>query len=92
MSVHVQDRRWSVEIYEVVDHDHQQRILEVFLEIGQPHVVALGTQSGRRSYVIVEVSSSAERTFARRTITAIDAHATRTYSSRVSPVSGPMLA
>ena len=92
MAVQTQGTRWSVEIYEVSDHDHQQRILEVFLEIGQPHVVALGTQSGRRSYVIVEVSSSAERTFARRTITAIDAHATRTYSSRVSPVSGPMLA
>jgi len=92
VSVHSQGTRWSVEIYEVVDHDHQQRILEVFLEIGQPHVVALGTQSGRRSYVIVEVSSEAERTFARKTITAIDTHATRTYSSKGSPVSGPMLA
>lgn len=83
---------WSVEIYEIVDHDHQQRILEVFLEIGQPNVVALGTQSGHRSYVVVEVSSGAESAFARRTITAIDSHATRTYSSKVSPVTGPMLA
>ncbi len=92
MSLQSQKSHWSVEIYEVVDQDHQQRILEVFLEIGQPHVVALGTQSGRSSYVIVEVTSSAEQTFARRTITAIDAHATKTYSSKVSPVSGPMLA
>jgi hypothetical protein len=85
-----QKSHWSVEIYEVVDQDHQQRILEVFLEIGRPRVVALGTQSGRNAYVIVEVSSAADRIFARRTISAIDAHARCTYSSGRTRVSGPM--
>lgn len=85
-----QKSHWSVEIYEVVDQDHQQRILEVFLEIARPHVVALGTQSGRSSYVIVEVSSATDRTFTRRTISAIDTHARRTYTSSRSRVSGPM--
>ncbi len=90
MAVQTQKTRWSVEIYEVSDHDHQQRILEAFLEIARPHVVALGTQSGHRWYVIVEVSSGSDKIFARCTISAIDDHATRTYSSRVSPVSGPL--
>lgn len=90
MSLQSPKNRWSVEIYEVTDRDHQQRILEVFLEISRPQVVALGTQSGRTSYVIVEVPSAADRLFARRTITAIDAHARRTYSSGRSRVSGPM--
>lgn len=85
-----QKSHWSVEIYEVVDQDHQQRILEVFLEIGRPQVVALGTQSGRNAYVIVEVSSAADRIFARRTISAIDVHARRTYTSGRTRVSGPM--
>ena len=90
MSIQSQNTRWSVEIYEVVDQDHQQRILEVFLEIGRPQVIALGTQSGRNSYVIVEVSSGDDSVFARRTISAIDAHARRTYTSNMSRVSGPM--
>jgi hypothetical protein len=81
---------WSIEIYEVVDQDHQQRILEVFLEIGRPQVIALGTQSGRNSYVIVEVSSAVDRIFARRTVSAIDSHARRTYTSGRTRVSGPM--
>lgn len=90
MAVPTQKTRWSVEIYEVSDHDHQQRILEAFLEIARPHVLALGTQSGRRSYVIVEVSSSPDKIFAGCTISAIDPHATRTYSSKLSPASGPL--
>ncbi len=90
VSTQSHDRRWAVEIYEVVDQDHQQRILEVFLEIARPQVIALGTQSGGSTYVIVEVSSGADRAFARRTITAIDAHARRTYSSTMSRVPGPM--
>jgi hypothetical protein len=81
---------WSVEIYEVADHDHQQRILEIFLEIARPHVVALGTQSGRRSYVVVEVGSGADKLFVRRTISAIDPGASRTYSSKTSLAPGPM--
>jgi hypothetical protein len=85
-----QKSRWSVEIYEVVDHDHQQRILEVFLEIARPQVVALGTHSGRNAYVIVEVSSAADRIFARRTISAIDTHARRMYTSSRTGVSGPL--
>ena len=90
MSLQAQKSRWSIEIFEVVDQDHQQRILEIFLEIARPHVVALGTQSGRSSYVIVEVSSEADRTFVRKTISAIDTHARRTYTSSRSRVSGPM--
>ncbi len=90
MAVQTHKARWSVEIYEVTDHDHQQRILEAFLEIGRPHVLALGTQSGRRSYVIVEVASGSDKIFTRCTISAIDAHATRTYSSKMSPASGPL--
>ena len=85
-----QKKRWSVEIYEVSDHDHQQRILEAFLEIARPQVVALGTQSGRRSYVIVEVASGADKIFTRCTISAIDSQATRTYSSKVTPAPGPL--
>jgi hypothetical protein len=90
VSVQAQKSGWSVEIYEVLDLDHQQRILEVFLEIGRPHVLALGTQSGRNWFVIVEVSTVADRMFARRTIAAIDAHATRTFSSKGTQLSGPM--
>ena len=90
MSLQSQQSPWSVEIYEVADRDHQQRILQVFLEIARPHVVALGTQSGRNSYVIVEVSSAADRIFVRRTISAIDARARRTFSSGRSRMSGPM--
>ena len=90
MSLQSQTRHWSVEIYEVFDQNHQQRILEVFFEIGRPQVVALGTQSGRSAYVIVEVGSAADRIFARRIISAIDAHARRTYASTRSRVSGPM--
>ena len=91
MAVRTQKARWAVEIYEVSDHDHQQRILEAFLEIARPHVIALGTQSGRRSYVIVEISSGADKIFTRCTISAIDTHATRTYSSKVPrPASGPL--
>ena len=85
-----QKSHWSVAIDEGVDQDHQQRSLEVFLEIGRPKVVALGTQSGHNAYVIVEVSSPADRIFARRTVSAIDAHARRTYTSSKSRVSGPM--
>ena len=90
MSLQSQKSQWSVEIYEVADRDHQQRILEVFREISRPHVVALGTQRGRSSYVIVEVSTAADRLFVHRTISAIDVHARRTYSSSRSSVSGPL--
>jgi len=90
MSLQPLKSRWSVEIFEVVDRDHQQRILEVFLEIARPHVVALGTQSGHTYYVIVEVSLEADRTFVRQTISAIDTHARRMYTSSRSRVSGPM--
>jgi len=90
VSIHPPATRWSVEIYEVADHDHQQRILEIFLEIGHPHVVALGTQSGRRWYMVVEVASGADKLFVRRTISALDPRATRTYSSKPSLVPGPM--
>jgi hypothetical protein len=90
MSVQPHKSHWSIEIFEVADQDHQQRILEVFVDIARPQVVALGTQRGRSYYVIVEVSSEADRTFARLTISAIDAHARRTYTSNRSRVSGPM--
>jgi hypothetical protein len=81
---------WSIEIYRVIDHDHQQRILKVIREIGQPSVVALGTQSGPDSFVIVEVSSLSDRAFAHRTIRAIDSHAARTYSSGRPQLAGPL--
>jgi hypothetical protein len=81
---------WAVEIYQVLDHDHQQRILKVFSEIAHPNVIALGTQSGRDWYVIVEVASIGDRTFASRTIHAVDRHAARTYSSGRPQLAGPL--
>jgi len=84
------ERRWSVEIYQVLDHDHQQRILKVFRELARPTGVALGTQHGHYWYVIVEVSSSADRVFVSRTIHAIDKHAARTYSSGRPQLAGPL--
>lgn len=83
-------RPWSIEIYHVRDHDHQQRILKVIREIGQPSVIALGIQSGPDSFVIVEVSSPSDRSFAQRTIQAIDSQAARTYSSGRPQLAGPL--
>ena len=83
-------RPWSVEIYQVLDHNHQQRILHVFRELAHPNVIALGTQSGHDWFVVIEVSSLADRVFAHRTICAIDRHATRTYSSGRPQLAGPL--
>ncbi len=70
-------RPWSIEIYQVLDHDHQQRILEAFLEIEWPNVVALGTHGADDWFVIVGARSVTDGAFARRTINAIDRHAAR---------------
>jgi hypothetical protein len=85
-----EQQRWSVEIFHVFDHDRQQRILEVFRDIGRPHVTALGTQSGPDWFVVVETSSWEDRFFARNIISAIDAHSTQTYSFGAPDVVGPM--
>ena len=77
----VPPQSWSIEIYHVLDHDRQQRILEVFREVERPKVVALGTQSEHDWFVIVEVRSIEDRVFASRTIRVLDPRAARTYSS-----------
>jgi len=86
----VSQQPWSIEIFQVLDHDHQQRILKVFREIARPNVIALGTQSRLDWYVIVEVCSSTDRLFASRTVHAIDEHAARTYSSGRPQLAGPL--
>jgi hypothetical protein len=90
VSVQSQQGRWSVEIYQVCDHDHQQLILEAFLEIARSDVVALGTQNGDHWFVVAEVSSVADKNYVRRTVKAIDEFATRTYSSTPPQFSGPL--
>jgi hypothetical protein len=90
MSEMSEQRQWSVEIFHVLDHDRQQRILEAFRDISRADVTALGTQSGRDWFVVVETGSWDDRFFARNTIAAIDAHATRAYSFQPPPVLGPM--
>jgi hypothetical protein len=84
-------RRWSVEVYYVLDRDRQQRILEAFRDSTREEITALGTQSGRDWFVVVETGSVEDRFFARNTIKSIDVHATRSYSFKPSQVLGPML-
>jgi hypothetical protein len=81
---------WSVEIYQTLDRDRQQRILEVFRDIERPKVTALGTQSENHWFVIVEVRSIEDRTFASRTIRVIDPRAARTYSSGRPQLAGSL--
>jgi len=86
----VPPQSWSIEIYHVLDHDHQQRILEVFRDVERPKVVALGTQSEHDWFVIVEVGSIEDRVFASRTIRVLDPRASRTYSSGRRQMAGPL--
>jgi hypothetical protein len=81
-----------VEIYQVTDHDHQQRILKVFRELEHPSVVALGTQGGRDWFVVVEVRSIGDRIFVHQCVYALDPHAARTYSSGRPQLAGPISA
>jgi hypothetical protein len=80
MSEMSEQRLWSVEIFHVMNHDRQQRILEAFRDIGRTEVTALGTQSGRDWFVIVETCSWEDKFLARNTISVIDPHSTRPYS------------
>ena len=82
MSSMSEQRRWSVEIYRVLDHDRQQRILEAFRDMARAEVTALGTQSARDWFVVVETCSWDDRLLARSTVAAIDVHAARAYSFR----------
>jgi hypothetical protein len=75
-----------------MDHDHQQRILKVFRELEHPNVVALGTQSARGWFVVVEVRSIVDRILVRQCVHAIDASAARTYSSGRPQLAGPISA
>jgi hypothetical protein len=90
MSHTPESKRWSVEIYHVMNRDRQQRILEVFRDIAHVDVTVLGTQSGRGHFVVVETSSWDDRFFARTTIASIDVHAARTYTFKAPTVLGPM--
>jgi hypothetical protein len=90
MSEMSEQRHWSVEIFRVLDHDRQQRVLQAFRDIGQPDVTALGTQRGRDWFVVVETSSWEDGFFARSTISAIDVHSTRAYSFKAADVLGPL--
>jgi len=85
-----QQRRWSIEIFHVLNHDRQQRILQAFRDIGRAEVTALGSQSGRDWFVVVETSTVEDRFFVRSTIAAIDEHATRAYSHKAPQLSGPI--
>jgi hypothetical protein len=81
---------WSIEVYHVLDHERQQRILEAFRDIGRADVTALGSQNGHDWYVTVETSTGGDKFFARSTICAIDRHATRAYSYKSAQLSGPL--
>ena len=81
MSEQASQRSWSIEIYQVLDQDRQQRILEVFREVERSKVTALGTQSEHGWFVIVEVGSIDDRIFASRTVRVLDPRAALTYSS-----------
>ena len=82
--------RWSIEVYHVMDHERQQRILEAFRDIGRADVTALGSQSGHDWFVIVETSSGNDKFLARSTIRTIDMHATRAYAYKNHQLTGPL--
>jgi hypothetical protein len=81
-----EDRTWSVDVYRVTDLDHQQRILRAFHDAARTDVTTLGTQNGSAWFVITETSSSDDRRWSRRTITALDTNAFRAYSFGKPPL------
>ncbi len=83
-------KRWSVEIFHVLDHDRQQRVLEAFRDMARPDITALGTQSGRDWFVMIETSTVEDRFLARTTVTVIDTSATRAYSFKTPDFVGPL--
>ena len=83
------DHRWVVEIFEVLDHHHQQQVLELFRDIGRPDVSVLGTQDDRGWFIVVETSTSFDRIFARHIVMKVDPHATSTYLSKPPKMLGP---
>jgi hypothetical protein len=85
-----EQRRWSVEVYYVLSRQRQQRIMEALRDSAREEITALGTQSGRCWFVIVETSSVEDRFFARNTIKSIDVDAIRSYSFKPSQLLGPM--
>ena len=81
---------WSVEIYQVLNHDRQQRVLEAFRDLARADVKALGTQRGRDWFVVVETGSWDGEFVARSAIAGIDVHAARRYSFTTPRVLGPL--
>jgi hypothetical protein len=90
MSGTSEQERWSVEIYQVLNHDRQQRVLEAVRDLARADVKALGTQRGRDWFVVVETSSWDGEYVARSAIAAIDAHAARRYSFKSPRVLRPL--
>jgi hypothetical protein len=79
--------RWSVDVFQVQDHEHQQTILQAFQDLDR-QVVALGTQSGHYFFVIVETGLLSDRIFAWQTVKRLDVHARKSYSYRPPQYAG----
>ncbi len=73
--------RWSVDVFHVRDHEHQQIILDTLLR-AERDLTALGTMTGHYEFVIVETCSVADRVFVWQTVRACDASARKSYSFR----------
>lgn len=72
------DQSWTVVVYEVSGLREQQRILSDFHTAAMNGVVALGTHSGSRTYLVVECRSPADQWLVDAVVQQIDPHARRT--------------
>lgn len=72
------DQPWTVLVYEVSGLREQQRILADFHTAAMSGVVALGTSSGTRTYVVVECRSEGDQWLVDAVVHQIDPHARRT--------------
>lgn len=87
MTEPIEHRRWSVDVFQDLDHEHQQTILEAFRHLDK-ELVALGTQSGHYYFVIVETGLLSDRIYAWQTVRQLDIHARKSYSFRPPQYTG----
>ena len=80
---------WTVEVFRVSSHERQQCILTSLAVVDPPGVVALGTQSGPDSFVVIEGASSRGLFDSHSIILTLDPAAEQTFSSGRSLV-GPV--
>lgn len=72
------DPAWTVAVYELSGAHEQQRILADFHTAAMTGVVALGTQSGTRTYLVVECRGPGDQWLVDAVVRQIDPYARRT--------------